>query len=61
MKNRVSRLIKTLISKKILAWAVATWLLTQGYIGGQEWVLLTCAVFALDLATKIKAPFKECE
>lgn len=56
MLNRVKRLTLTLIAKKYLAWAVSTWLLTAGYINGQEWVLLTAAIFALDLATKVKVP-----
>lgn len=54
MINRLYRLMITLIAKKYVAWLTATWLLVQGYISGQEWVLLTAAIFALDLATKIK-------
>ena len=59
MIKRIKRLAETFISKKYVAWCVSIWLLTQGYITGQEWVLLTAAIFALDLATKIKAPEKE--
>ena len=56
MIKRMDRLIKTMIAKKIVAWIVATVLLVHHYINGQEWVLLTAAIFTLDLATKMKAP-----
>lgn len=59
MLKRIVRLINTFIAKKYVAWITATWLLIEGYISGQEWVLLTAAIFALDLATKIKAPVSE--
>lgn len=56
MIHRMKRLIETFIAKKYVAWITATWLLVNGYISGQEWVLLTAAIFALDLATKVKVP-----
>lgn len=59
MLKRIDRLIKTMIAKKIVAWITATALLVYGYINGQEWVLLTAAIFTLDLATKIKTPVTE--
>lgn len=54
MIKRLHRLVITFIAKKYIAWGVATWLLINRYISGQEWVLLTAAIFALDLATKMK-------
>lgn len=59
MMRRLHRLALTFIAKKYVAWGVATWLLVQGYLSGQEWVLLTASVFLLDLATKIKVPQQE--
>lgn len=61
MYKRFKRLLNTFVAKKYVAWLTATWLLVQGYVSGQEWVLLTAAIFALDLATKIKSPYQETE
>ena len=56
MLLRCERLLLTLIAKKYLAWAVACWFLWSAKISGTDWVLLTAAIFAIDLATKVKAP-----
>lgn len=61
MWSRMNRLVLTLIAKKYLAWAVACGFLWAGKVTGTDWVLLTGAVFALDLATKVKAPYREPE
>lgn len=52
MKQRLHRLMLTFIAKKYCAWAVASMFLWYGKISGTDWVLLTAAIFALDLATK---------
>ena len=58
MYKRLHRLALTLISKKILAWIVSCFFVWYAKINGDEWVLLTAAIFTLDLATKMKAPFQ---
>lgn len=54
MKSRLRRLGETFIAKKYVAWATSCAFLWYGKIAGSEWVLLTAAIFALDLATKVK-------
>ncbi|HAR44676.1 MAG TPA: hypothetical protein DCS05_00480 [Nitrospiraceae bacterium] len=52
MKGRFRRLCETFIAKKYVAWAVACAFLWYGKITGTDWVLLTAAIFTLDLFTK---------
>lgn len=59
MLKRVERLILTFIAKKYVAWCVASAFLWFAKISGSEWVLLTGAIFTLDLVTKVKCPVKE--
>jgi len=53
---RIERLVLTFLGKKYVAWGVACWFLMEGKISGTDWILLTAAIFALDLVTKVKAP-----
>jgi hypothetical protein len=48
--SRTQRAILGLVGKKFVAWYAATYLLVQNYINGSEWVMLTVAVFALQIA-----------
>ena len=59
MKKRFERLLITLIAKKYLAWAVACAFLWYSKISGTDWILLTAAIFTLDLATKMNVPKPE--
>lgn len=59
MKARFKRLILTFIAKKYVAWLVATYLLTKGYILGEAWVALTFGIFAIDAYSKDKLINKE--
>lgn len=61
MKKRFERLILTFIAKKYVAWVVATYLLTKGYILGEAWVALTFGIFAIDAYSKEKLMKKEPE
>jgi hypothetical protein len=54
MLGRLERLALTFMAKKYVAWITACHFLVFGYISGQEWVLITAAIFTLDLATKMK-------
>lgn len=56
--KRLHRLLITFIAKKYFAWLTACVFLWFAKISGSEWVLLTAAIFTLDLATKMKAPFQ---
>lgn len=57
MYERLRRLIVTFVAKKYVAWAVASAFLWFGKISGTDWILLTAAIFVIDLATKIRAPY----
>ena len=61
MSSRFYRLFITFIAKKYCAWGVACAFLWHEKISGTDWVLLTAAIFALDLATKMKAPLPQAE
>lgn len=52
--DRLERLILTLIGKKYIAWMVANVFLTQGYINGETWAMLTVGIFCVDAYSKTK-------
>ena len=59
MLKRLHRLALTFVAKKYVAWVTASVFLWFTKISGSEWVLLTGAIFVIDLATKVKVPMKE--
>lgn len=46
---RTERVALGMISKKFVAWYASTYLLVNKYISGAEWVMLTAAIFALQI------------
>lgn len=52
MTKRFRRLIETFISKKYVAWAVASWFLWEDKVSGTDWIMLTAGIFAIDAWTK---------
>jgi len=54
VRTRWRRLAETFVAKKYVAWVVASVFLWFAKISGTDWVLLTFAIFTLDLATKMK-------
>ena len=49
---RVDRFLETMVSKKIFAWWWATGFLWFGKLDATSWVLLTAAIFGLDVWQK---------